>query len=159
MTFDIDKARWICNKATPGPWIYGIYPDNCDLCEECEYDPRSYIDIECNNPIKLSWKPIAMIGDGYCVPGIYASDSKLDDGNANGKFIAEARTLLPAALDRIDELENALIKERANIKISKFCNCEKCWPLGEPKSDVHGYVLDILYIYCHMRGGGICNRG
>lgn len=114
MKFDKQKAREACKGISPGPWIYGIYPDNCDLCEDCEYDPREHKDLDCPNPIKQSWKPIAMIGDGYCVPGIYAPNAGLDNANENGKFIELVRSMFPSALDRIEELEDELIQERAD---------------------------------------------
>jgi hypothetical protein len=33
----------------------------------------------------------------------------------------------------IRALKDALIKEKASKRISQFCNCEKCWPMGSPK--------------------------
>jgi len=42
---------------------------------------------------------------------------------------------LSDACDEIERLQNALIEERASKKISLFCNCEKCWPLGSPKPE------------------------
>jgi len=36
---------------------------------------------------------------------------------------------------RIEKLEAALIEERAGQTISKFCNCNNCWPLGTPKPE------------------------
>ena len=35
---------------------------------------------------------------------------------------------------RIKDLEGWLVDERADKKISRLCNCEKCWPRGKPKS-------------------------
>ena len=40
---------------------------------------------------------------------------------------------LAAAMDEIDRLRDCLIEERASKKISLFCNCESCWPMGTPK--------------------------
>lgn len=47
---------------------------------------------------------------------------------------SELRSVYSAALDEIDRLRDCLIEERASKKISLFCNCERCWPPGTPKS-------------------------
>jgi hypothetical protein len=80
----IENARELCAKATPGPW-WGTYVGT----------DSSYRESAVSAPDST--------------PSLVASEMTVDDA----KFIAYARDILPAALDTIDKLEaqNAAMRE------------------------------------------------
>lgn len=86
--FDKQRARAICEAATPGPWRI----DGRHEADDAMHTGVDYIESAGGDRI--------VCGDS----GVYPPC--LPDAT----FIAESRTLLPAALDRIERLE-ALLRE------------------------------------------------
>jgi len=82
-------------KATAKPWYYGSHPDHCQIgCDDC-VEPS---DPNCPNPIKEDWQPIAMVGWGDVVPGVYAKPYNYNQANRNGELIEGLRNAAPSML-------------------------------------------------------------
>ena len=92
---EVAQLRELEKKATPAPWYYGVHPDNCDTCEDCDPDDTGM----CDNPIKPDFGPVAMISSGDVVPGIFASVVFDAEDNPNGQTIANLRNAAPWLLD------------------------------------------------------------
>ncbi len=91
---EVARLMVLEKKATPTPWYYGVHPDNCDTCEDC--DPS---DTMCDNHIKPDFGPVAMISSGDVVPGIFASVVFDAEDNPNGQTIAGFRNAAPWLLE------------------------------------------------------------
>ena len=91
---EVTRLQELEKKATPTPWYYGVHPDNCDTCEDC--DPS---DTMCDNHIKPDFGPVAMISSGDVVPGIFASVVFGAEDNPNGQTIAGFRNAAPWFLE------------------------------------------------------------
>lgn len=92
---EIVRLRELEKKATPAPWYYGVHPDNCDTCEDCDPDDTGM----CDNLIKPDFDPVAMISSGDVVPGIFASVVFDAEDNPNGQTIANLRNAAPWLLE------------------------------------------------------------
>ena len=92
---DVARLRELEKKATPTPWYYGVHPDNCDTCEDCDPSDTGM----CDNPIKSDFGPVAMISSGDVVPGIFASVVFGAEDNPNGQTIAGFRNAAPWLLE------------------------------------------------------------
>jgi hypothetical protein len=92
---EVARLKELEKKATPTPWYYGVHPDNCDTCEDCDPDDTGM----CDNPIKPDFGPIAMISSGDVVPGIFASVVLGEEDNPNGRTIANLRNAAPWLLE------------------------------------------------------------
>lgn len=99
---DLDAARKLCAKATPGPWIHTpgvaikeyVASDNGDF----------YISMQ-----QVHW-----------------DDGRATNAENNAPFIAAARTLLPQALDEIERLRDQVThlqkayRLRANYRPERY---------------------------------------
>lgn len=95
MTFDMQKARAVCEKATPGPWMKAIKPEY-----DVDYETANHLvggptgrdiydrDIGIFSTAVEGWNSV-------CSPQL----------EADADFITYVRALVPALLDRIEELE------------------------------------------------------
>lgn len=92
---EVARLKKLEKKATPAPWYYGVHPDNCDTCEDCDPDDTGM----CGNPIKPDFDPVAMISSGDVVPGIFASVVLDEEDNPNGQTITCFRNAAPWLLD------------------------------------------------------------
>lgn len=113
------ELRKRCEAATPGPW---------DFCA-CAGDPE--------------W-PI-VVASGF---GVVFNTGKGGASVGDSEFTAAARTALPLALDRIDELEREAVVMRAFITADgAYRAYEHAWHNGtiaEQSSDEANIVLDGL---------------
>jgi hypothetical protein len=91
-----ERLNKIEQGATPKPWKYGSHPDHCQIgCDDC-VEPS---DPNCPNPIKSDWQPIAMIGWGDVVPGVFAKPYNYNkEANRNGELVEELRNAAPDIL-------------------------------------------------------------
>jgi len=117
--FDKQGAREICEKATPGPWRVSI-------ANGYEHIWRF---VRCNPPTGRSEDTYIAGTTGRRKDGIVAAlscETVIEEACNDASFIAEARTLLPAALDRIDELEslNNALMENCNGLRTRAQNAE-----------------------------------
>jgi len=92
---EVARLKELEKKATPTPWYYGVHPDNCDTCEDCDPDDTGM----CDNPIKPDFGPVAMISSGDVVPGIFASVVFDTEDNPNGQTITCFRNAAPWLLE------------------------------------------------------------
>ena len=92
---EVARLQEMEKKATPTPWYYGVHPDNCDTCEDCDPSDTGM----CDNPIKADFGPVAMISSGDVVPGIFASVVFDAQDNPNGQTIACFRNAAPWLLE------------------------------------------------------------
>lgn len=92
---EVARLRELEKKASSAPWYYGVHPDNCDTCEDCDPDDAGM----CDNPIKPDFGPVAMISSGDVVPGIFASAVLDGEDNPNGQTIAHLRNAAPWLLE------------------------------------------------------------
>lgn len=93
--FELERAKEICQKASPGPWKietqYTHYiPQSCGCCSEPDMDDPSH-SIVANDGTDVVWN----------YEHSYPSTE-------DAQFIAEARALLPKAIKEIEDLRAAL---------------------------------------------------
>lgn len=95
---NIKQAREICDAATPGPWEVG------------EDEREAAATLRAQPVMKTTGKPFGKPVDVIMPFGRAFSDAR---------FCAEARTLLPAALDEIERLQ-ALVQEACDLTIRMY---------------------------------------
>lgn len=96
MSAESKRALTLCAAATPGPWEIVREELDSDYSQEQEHAfPQSI------GPI-AHWEPV----------NIYETEQV----EADARFIAEARTLLPQLAEQIAELEAALSSERRHTQ-------------------------------------------
>jgi len=101
---EIDESKAICEAATPGPWYSEPYTERADGI----------------------WH-----GDGMACIGLAYYGVEQKTPQANGIFIAHARTALPKALDEIEKLKGLL--KRLEHCFAGIC-CPMCY---EHEDDPH----------------------
>ena len=104
MKFDKDKARQICEAATPGPWRTANGNGAASVVtEHPDYACQIYLNVR-----------TCEIKD------------TVDRWKRDATFIASSRSLLPAALRRIEELEDALGSALALTYVAD-CSRDEGW--------------------------------
>lgn len=86
---DLERAKELCEKATPGPWDAILWPNG-------EFEIQAE-----DGPTDTTWGNV-------CSTASSVKDGMEEWCYANASFIAFARTFIPAAIERIEKLEKVM---------------------------------------------------